>query len=142
MADVIAAALSIPLLHIADAAAAEIRKQGLQTVGLLGTRFTMEQDFYRNHLEKRHGLKILIPGEEDRKIVHDIIYQELGRGIISETSREVYKSVIRNLDENGAEGVILGCTEIPLLIRPEDYPIPMFDTTALHAAAAVALALE
>ena len=135
------AAVSIPLLHIADAAAGEIRKQGLQTVGLLGTRFTMEQDFYRNRLEKQHGLEVLIPGAEERKTVHDIIYQELGRGIISETSRDVYKSIIHNLHTRGAEGVILGCTEIPLLIRPEDYSLPLFDTTAIHAAAAVEWAL-
>ncbi|MBZ5496954.1 MAG: aspartate/glutamate racemase family protein [Acidobacteriia bacterium] len=137
MAGTIEAALSIPLLHIADAAAGEIRRQGLQTVGLLGTRYTMEQDFYRNRLEKQHGLSTLIPGEEERKVVHDIIFRELSRGIISEASRDAYKSVIRNLQARGAEGVILGCTEIPLLIRPEDYPMPLFDTTALHAAAAV-----
>ena len=137
MAGTIEAALSIPLLHIADAAAGEIRRQGLQTVGLLGTRYTMEQDFYRNRLEQQHGLSTLIPGEEERKVVHDIIFRELSRGIISEASRDAYKSVIRNLQARGAEGVILGCTEIPLLIRPEDYPMPLFDTTALHAAAAV-----
>jgi aspartate racemase len=141
MADAVAAAVSMPLLHIADAAAAEISKRNLRTVGLLGTRFTMELDFYRDRLQRRHGLEVLIPGAADRRIVHDIIFQELGRGIITETSRDSYKAIIRNLHARGAEGVILGCTEIPLLIRPEDYPLPMFDTTALHAAAAVERAL-
>ncbi len=141
MAAAVEAAVSIPLLHIADAAAIEIRRQKLLTIGLLGTRFTMEMDFYRNRLEQQHGLGVLIPDKEERAEVHRIIYEELGRGIISESSREVYKSVIRNLHAGGAEGVILGCTEIPLLIRPEDCPMPMFDTTTLHAAAAVESAL-
>jgi len=141
-APAVEAAVSIPLLHIADATAAEIRKQGLKTVGLLGTRFTMEQDFYRDRLQDRHGLKVLIPAEDERKTIHDVIYHELGRGIISEKSRDAYVSIIEKLHRRGAEGVILGCTEIPLLIRPVDYPIPLFDTTALHAAAAVEWALQ
>jgi aspartate racemase len=141
-AGAVAAATGIPLLHIADATAGEIRKRGMRTVGLLGTRYTMEQDFYRSRLEKRHNLAVLIPGEEERKTVHDIIYQELGRGIIENASREAYKSVIQDLQARGAEGVILGCTEIPLLIRQEDCSIPVFDTTAIHAAAAVELALR
>jgi aspartate racemase len=141
LAEAVEAAVPIPLLHIADSAAAEIRKQGLHTVGLLGTRFTMEQEFYRNRLEKRHGLKVLIPGEEERKVIHNVIYNELGRGIISETLREAYKSIIVNLQGRGVEGVILGCTEIPLLIRPADCQLPLFDTTALHANAAVDWAL-
>ncbi len=135
-------AISIPLLHIGDATAAEILRQGLKTVGLLGTRFTMEQEFYRDRLEQRHGLTVLIPDEDERARIHDVIYHELGRGIISEASRDAYLSIIRNLHRHGVEGVILGCTEIPLLIRPDDYPLPMFDTTALHAAAAVDWALE
>jgi len=141
MAGAVEAAVSIPLLHIADATAGEIQRQGLKTVGLLGTRYTMEQDFYRARLEQRHGLKVLIPGVEERETVHKIIYRELGRGIISETSRDAYRSVIRNLETRGAEGIILGCTEIPLLIRPQDYPMPLFDTTAIHAEAAVTEAL-
>lgn len=141
-AEAVEAALSIPLLHIVDATASEIRRQHLRTVGLLGTRFTMEQDFYRSRLEKRHEIQVLIPSEEERTAVHEIIYRELGHGIIADGSREVYKSIIANLAGRGAEGVILGCTEIPLLIRPGDYPIPMFDTTALHAAAAVDWALQ
>jgi len=142
MAASIESALSIPLLHIVDATAGEIRKQGLQKVGLLGTRYTMEQDFYRHRLERRHNLEVLIPGERERKEIHDVIYQELGRGIISETSRKLCQSIIHDLHNCGAEGVILGCTEIPLLIRPGDCSIPLFDTTALHAAAAVEWALE
>jgi aspartate racemase len=141
-APAVEAAISIPLLHIGDAAAAEIRKQRLQTVGLLGTRFTMEQDFYRDRLEQRHGLRVLIPEEGERTVIHDIIYRELGRGVISEASQDVYLSVIRNLHLRGAEAVILGCTEIPLLVRPGDYPLPLLDTTALHAAAAVEWALK
>jgi amino-acid racemase len=136
------AALSIPLLHIADVTAAEIRKRGLTTVGLLGTRYTMELDFYRERLETRHGLRVLVPEAADRQTVHDIIYDELGRGIIREASRDTYMSIIRGLQDRGAEGVILGCTEIPLLIKQEDYPLPLFDTTALHAAAAVNCALQ
>jgi aspartate racemase len=140
-AEAVEAATSIPLLHIADATAGEIRKQGLRTVGLLGTRFTMEQDFYRCRLEQRHHLEVLIPSEEERKRVHDVIYNELGRGIIADASREDYKSIIQNLQARGAEGVILGCTEIPLLIRQGDCSLPVFDTTAIHAAAAVQWAL-
>jgi len=141
-AEAVEAATSIPLLHIADATAAEVRRQGLRTVGLLGTRFTMEQDFYRRRLEQKHHLEVLIPGEEERKKVHDVIYNELGRGIITDASRSAYQSIIRNLQERGAQGVILGCTEIPLLIRQADCPLPVFDTTAIHAAAAVQWALE
>ncbi len=141
MAPAVEKAISIPLLHIADAAAEEIRRRKLHMVGLLGTRYTMELDFYRKRLEERHGLVVLIPPKPDRDTVHRIIYEELGSGIISERSRDEYKSVIRNLQAAGAEGVILGCTEIPLLIRPGDCPLPTFDTTALHAAAAVDWAL-
>jgi aspartate racemase len=135
------ASISVPLLHIADATAGEIRKLNLKTVGLLGTRYTMELDFYRDRLESLHGLRVLTPGEADRNVVHDIIYKELGHGVIKESSREAYRAVIRGLHERGAEGVILGCTEIPLLIKPGDYPLPLFDTTAIHAAAAVEMAL-
>ncbi len=141
-APAVEAAISIPLLHIGDAAAAEIRRQGLQTVGLLGTRFTMEQKFYRDRLELRYGLRVLIPDEDERTLIHDVIYRELGRGVVSDTSRDAYLCIIRSLHQRGAEGVILGCTEIPLLIRPGDYPLPLFDTTALHAAAAVEWALK
>jgi aspartate racemase len=142
LAPAVEAAISIPLIHIADAAACAIKKQGLCRVGLLGTRYTMEMDFYRRRLEQNHELAVLIPEKEERDSIHRIIYEELGLGIISEASRKIYQAAIRNLADRGAEGVILGCTEIPLLIRPGDCTVPVFDTTALHAAAAVAWALE
>jgi aspartate racemase len=141
MAPEVEKSISIPLLHIADAAAGEIRRRNFATVGLLGTRYTMELDFYRERLERRHGLTVLVPPRDERDEVHRIIYEELGQGVISEDSREVYRSIIQGLQARGAQGVILGCTEIPLLIRPDDSPIPVFDTTALHAAAAVEWAL-
>jgi aspartate racemase len=137
LAEDIRRAVSIPLLHIADAAAAEIKRLGLRKVGLLGTRYTMELDFYRERLEKDHSLSVLIPEEPGRTEVHDIIYKELGHGLVREESRKAYVRIIEGLRGRGAEGVILGCTEIPLLVRPQDSPLPVFDTTALHAAAAV-----
>lgn len=140
-ADAVAAALSIPLIHIADAAAAEIRKSRTATVGLLGTRYTMEQDFYRRRLETKHGLRVLIPDAGERTRVHDIIYAELGRGIIKDSSKAEYLAIIDRLRGRGAQGVILGCTEIPLLVKPGDAAIPLYDTTALHAKAAVDAAL-
>ncbi len=142
MSDEVEGAVPIPLLHIVDAAAAEIHKQGLRTIGLLGTRFTMEQDFYRERLEKRHCLKVLIPAATERQMIHEIIYEELGRGIISQTSKAAYLAIIRELHARGAQGIILGCTEIPLLIHPGDYSIPLFDTTAIHAEAAVEWAVS
>lgn len=141
-ADSVAAALAIPLIHIADAAAAEIRRSKVKTVGLLGTRYTMEQDFYRKRLETKHGLRVLVPDQGERTRVHDIIYTELGRGIIKESSKAEYLAIIDRLRGRGAEGVILGCTEIPLLVKPGDAPIPLYDTTALHAKAAVDAALD
>jgi len=137
MAGEIQAALNIPLLHIADAAGDAITAQGLTKVGLLGTRFTMEGDFYRSKLEQDHGLGVLIPSEVERETIHRIIYDELVRGEIKEHSRTAYLDVIDHLQANGAQGIILGCTEIPLLVRQCDVPIPIFDTTTLHAEAAV-----
>lgn len=134
-------AVKVPLLHIADATAVAIKKAGISTIGLLGTRYTMELDFYRGRLEKEHGLKVLIPDEPGRTAVHDIIYRELAFGKILEESRRTYIDIIRGLEERGAQGVILGCTEIPLLVKEKDSPVPVFDTTALHAAAAVDFAL-
>ena len=134
-------AVRIPLLHIADATAAEAKRRGQGTLGLLGTRYTMELDFYRGRLEKEHGLKVLIPEEPGRTAVHDIIYRELAFGDVRDGSRRTYVAVIEDLKARGAEGVILGCTEIPLLIQEKDSPLPVFDTTALHAAAAVEFAL-
>ncbi len=141
-ADALTGVLRIPILHIADAAAAEIRRRGLRTVGLLGTRYTMEMDFYRRRLEDKHGLNVLIPEEPGRSVVHDVIYRELAKGEIRAESRAQYVAVIERLRDRGAQGVILGCTEIPLLIKEGDGPLPLFDTTALHARAAVDFALS
>jgi len=138
----IEAAVRPPVLHIADAAARAVQGKGLTTVGLLGTRFTMEMDFYRTRLEKVHGLEVLVPDAPGRAIIHRIIYDELGRGIVREESRRAYVQIIEGLVGRGAQGVILGCTEIPLLIKEKDSPVPVFDTTALHAAAAVDFALN
>jgi len=141
LAPAIEAAVRLPILHIADAAAAAVKARGLTSVGLLGTRFTMEMDFYRGRLEKGHGLEVLVPEAAEREIVHQVIYDELGRGIVREESRRAYIEIIEKLVRHGAQGVILGCTEIPLLIKEKDSPVPVFDTTALHAAAAVDFAL-
>jgi aspartate racemase len=135
------AAVKIPLLHIADPTAAAIQAASLTKVGLLGTAFTMEQDFYRGRLEDKFGLEVLIPDADDRAAVHGIIYRELVTGQVLDASREVYRAVIRRLVERGAQGIILGCTEIMLLIGEADSPVPVFDTTTLHAMAAVDRAL-
>jgi aspartate racemase len=142
MADAVQAGVGIPLLHIADATGACIHGRGLRTVGLLGTRFTMEQDFYRGRLARCYGLAVLIPEPEaERQVVHDIIYDELCRGEVRAVSREAYRRVIGGLVTRGAQGIVLGCTEIMLLIGQEDSPVPVFDTTSLHAHAAVEAAL-
>lgn len=135
------AAVSIPLLHIADATGAAITAAGHRTVGLLGTRFTMEQDFYRQRLQDRHGLQVLVPEADDRRIVHEVIYDELCRGVVSDRSRDAYRRVMDDLVARGAQAIILGCTEIGLLVGPQDARVPLFDTTALHASAAVEAAL-
>jgi len=140
-APAIEAAVTIPLVHIADPTAERIKAAGLRTVGLLGTAFTMEQDFYKGRLAERHGLDIVIPDAADRAEVHRIIYEELVAGRILDTSRDRYRAVIRRLVEAGAEAIILGCTEIMLLIGTQDSPVPVFDTTALHAQAAIERAL-
>jgi aspartate racemase len=137
----ITAAVTIPVLHIADATAAGILRAGMRRVGLLATRFTMEQDFYRGRLESRHGIAVLVPDEADRELVHRVIYDELCLGVISDTSRERYREIIMRLVERGAEGIIYGCTEIGLLVSQADSPVPVFDTTAIHAASAVEFAL-
>lgn len=142
VSDAVREAVSLPLIHIADATAERIRAAGLQSVGLLGTRFTMEKDFYKGRLVEAFGLEVLVPDEPGRTAVHDTIYQELVLGIINDDSRERFKAVIGDLAARGAQGVILGCTEIPLLIKAEDSPIPIFDTTLIHAQAAVDFALE
>jgi aspartate racemase len=142
MADQVQAAIGLPLLHIADPTAKRIKDAGLTTVGLLGTAFTMEQTFYKGRLADRHGLEVLVPGDNDRALVHRIIYEELVRGQVKPSSRQAYREVIARLAERGAEAVILGCTEIMLLVKPEDSAVPLFDTTVLHAEAAVDLALN
>lgn len=141
-ADDVQGKITIPLLHIADATAERIKEENLKRVGLLGTRFTMEEDFYRGRLVERHGLEVIVPGGADRAIVHEVIYRELCAGVISESSRQRFKGIIEGLASNGAEGVILGCTEIPLLLRREDVRLPLFDTTRIHAESAVEYALK
>jgi len=137
----IESAVTIPVLHIADATAVEIRRAGVRRVGLLATRFTMEQDFYRGRLESVHGIDVIVPEQAERELVHHVIYDELCLGVISDTSRERYREIITRLVERGAEGIIYGCTEIGLLVSQADAPVPVFDTTQIHAAAAVDFAL-
>ncbi|NIJ19673.1 aspartate racemase [Sphingomonas naasensis] len=141
MAPAIEAAVAVPLLHIADPTAGAIRAAGLRTVALLGTAFTMEQGFYKDRLTERHGLDVRIPDAADRAVVHRIIYDELVAGKVLPESRAAFRRIIARLVADGAEAVILGCTEIKLLVRQEDSAVPLFDTTALHAQAAVAVAL-
>jgi amino-acid racemase len=141
VADAITAEASIPLLHLADVTADAVLGAGVDTVGLLGTAFTMEQDFYRNRLADR-GLRVLIPGPDDRALVHRVIYDELCRGVVTRQSRAAYRGVIGRLAAEGARGIVLGCTEIELLIGVEDSPVPVFPTTRLHAEAAVEFALR
>ncbi|MGL6310011.1 aspartate/glutamate racemase family protein [Aeromonas veronii] len=137
----IEAAIDIPLLHIADATAAKLQADGITRVGLLGTRFTMEQDFYKGRLQERFGLAVLVPDEAGRERVHRIIYDELCLGEIRESSRAEYLAIIEELAAAGAEAVILGCTEIALLVGDARAAVPLYDTTAIHSEAAVALAL-
>ena len=142
VAPAIESTTQIPLLHIADPTAQAIKQAGYKRVALLGTRFTMEQDFYRGRLSHKHGIEVLVPGIEDRSQVHQIIYDELCLGILKESSRQTYREVIQRLASQGAEAVILGCTEISLLIGAKDSPLPLFDTTAIHASAAAKQALQ
>jgi aspartate racemase len=141
VAEDIATATPVPLLHIADATADEIKARGITTVGLLGTRYTMEQDFYRGRLSQRHGLEVLVPDEAARTVVHDVIYDELVQGVVEERSRTAFRRIMRCLVDRGAQAVILGCTEIGLLVAEADAPVPVFDTTKIHAERAVHLAL-
>jgi aspartate racemase len=134
--------LSIPILHIADATAERIVSAGMRRVGLLGTRFTMEEPFYRGRLEERHGIEVLVPPAADRDRVHKVIYEELVLGRILDGSRDEYRRIVDGLVRQGAEGVILGCTEIGLLLKPGDATVPLFDTALIHAEAAAAFALE
>jgi aspartate racemase len=141
LADVVAGAVSIPFVHIADATAAAVREAGLSRVGLLATAYTMEQDFYVGRLRERHGLDVLVPDEPGRRVVHDVIYDELCVGIVRGESRSEYRRIMAGLVDRGAEAILLGCTEIDLLVGAADASVPVFDTTALHARAAVNLAL-
>lgn len=138
----IKANVSIPFLHIAEATGMEIISKGIKKVALLGTKFTMEKDFYKEVLFNQFGIEVIIPNDAERAQVHQIIYGELVQGKIKDESRQVYQTIIKNLEDRGAEGVILGCTEIPLLISDSDVNIPTFDTTTLHAVKAVEWALK
>lgn len=141
MADEIQSAITIPLLHIVDPAGERLRELGVRRVGLLGTKFTMEPEYYRGRLESRYGIEVLIPDAEDRETVHRVIYDELVKGKIEAASRMAYREIMARLAARGVEAIILGCTEISLLVTPEDSPLPLLDTTELHAAAAVRMAL-
>lgn len=142
MANEVSQSISIPLLHIADATAEQILARGFKRIGLLGTRFTMEEDFYRGRLENKFGLEVLVPDQAGRDLVHRVIYEELVIGVIDPESKKAYQQVIQQLAQFGAQGVILGCTEIGLLVKQADSPLPLFDTTAIHAQAAVDYALQ
>lgn len=142
VAEAIETAVSIPLLHIADPTAETIKQAGISKVGLLGTRFTMEQDFYRGRLHDRHHLDVVIPDPAGREVVHRVIYGELVMGVVRDESRSEYRRIIQRLVDQGAQGVILGCTEISTLVGVSDSPVPLFDTTSLHARQAAEYALE
>ncbi len=142
LADQIIANVNIPFLHIADATAQKITAAGIKKIGLLGTRFTMEHDFYKGRLIQNFGLNVLIPNEADREIVHRVIYDELVQGRIVDSSRDEYKRIIKSLITQGAQGIILGCTEIELLVKQKDSTAPLFPTTSIHAIAAVEYALK
>ena len=141
VADAITARIDVPLIHIADATAAAVLSAGVAPIAVLGTRYTMEQDFYIERLAS-HGLEILVPNLSDRTIIHDVIFDELVRGVTTDRSRDAFLGVIDRLTTEGAQGVIAGCTEIELLIGPDDVPVPYFPTTAIHAGAAAAFALD
>ncbi|TDF64665.1 aspartate/glutamate racemase family protein [Cupriavidus sp. L7L] len=141
VAPAIESVLSVPFIHIVDPTAQALRQGGIRRVGLLGTRFTMEQDFYRGRMRELHGIDVVVPEQADRERVHDVIYEELCHGIVRDAARAEYQRIVAALAAQGAEGVILGCTEITLLLGQDDVALPVFDTTALHAQAAVTLAL-
>ena len=141
VADAIAEAIDVPFVHIADATADAVRARGFSRVGLIATAYTMEQDFYIGRLRDGHGLDVLVPDEPDRRIVHDVIFDELCLGVVREQSRDEYRRIMLALSRAGAEAILLGCTEIDLLVGPDDAPVPVFDTTRLHAQCAVELAL-
>jgi aspartate racemase len=140
-AGAIEAAVDVPFVHIADTTAEAVKAAGLQRVGLLATGYTMEHDFYVGRLRDRHGLDVRVPDAGDRRIVHDVIYDELCVGVVDDGSRDEYRRIMGALADDGAEGILLGCTEIDLLVTQADSPVPVFDTTRLHARRAVELAL-
>ena len=142
VAPAIEAAVSVPLLHIVDPTGQALRTAGVTRVGLLGTRFTMEEEFYKGRLRDRFGLEVTVPGEQDRAAVHRVIYEELVMGVVREDSRALYRDIVARLTRNGAEAIILGCTEIGMLIDQAAMAVPCLDTTALHAAAAVEMSLS
>jgi aspartate racemase len=142
VADTISEAMSVPLVHIGDTTAEAVRASGLETVGLLATAYTMEQDFYVGRLRDHHGLQVLVPDKPDRQIVHRVIYDELCVGVVRDESRAEYRRIMKRLVERGAEGILLGCTEIDLLVAADDATVRLFDTTRLHATRAVELALR
>jgi aspartate racemase len=139
--DQIEAAVTIPILHIADAIASEMKAAGISKVGLLGTKFTMEQDFYKGRLQQMHSIDVIVPNEDDQLVVHNVIYQELVLGVVNNESRQRYIEIITKLSEQGAQGVILGCTEIALLVEQNDTSVLLFDATGIHSQAAVEIAL-
>lgn len=140
IADKVQAAIGIPLVHIVDAVGGAIRKKGLQKVGLLGTRYTMQMDFYKQRLQEQ-GIEVIVPGNEDMDYVNDSIYNEFSKGIFTQEKKIKYLSIIEGLINNGAEGIIFGCTEIPILLKQADCSVPVFDTAFIHATAAVAFSL-
>jgi aspartate racemase len=141
VADAITDAVDVPFVHIADTTAEAVRARGLRRVGLLATAYTMEQDFYVGRLRDVHGLEVIVPGDADRGIVHAVIYDELCVGVVDDGSRQEYRRIMAGLADRGAQAILLGCTEIDLLVGPADAPVPVFDTTRLHAERAVDLAL-
>lgn len=141
VADAITDAIDVPFVHIADTTAHAVRARGMSRVGLLATAYTMEQEFYVGRLRELHDLEVLVPPEPDRRLVHDVIYRELCVGVMREESREEYRRIMRRLADRGSEAILFGCTEIDLLVGPDDSPVPVFDTTQLHARRAVELAL-
>lgn len=141
-ADEIQRSVRIPIIHIVDVVAKRIKEKGLRKVGLLGTKFVMEGDFYRKRLIEKHDINVIIPSKKERQIVHDVIYNELCLGKIKQSSKKQLKKIIQNLVARGAKGIILGCTEIPLLVKQRDVKVPLFDTTTIHATSAVEYALK
>jgi len=135
-------AISIPILHLADATAKRIKAAGMKTIGLLGTNFTMEEDFYKGRLVDKYGLNVLVPPKSDREIVHRVIYDELCLGLVEDTSRDEYLKIIDDLRSRGAEGIIEGCTEIVMLVQQQHTDVPLFDTTSIHAEEAVLEAIK